>query len=123
MNLRPAARVSCVLALFTVDFAVAVPQATSGGDPAAHRALLDRYCAGCHSQKLKTGGLALDKADVTNPAAGAEVWEKVVRKVRGGLMPPAGMPRPDAASAASLVTYLETSLDRAAQARPNPGAL
>jgi hypothetical protein len=94
---------------------------TSGDDPAAHRALLDRYCIGCHNQKLKTAGLALDKADVTSPRAGAEIWEKVIRKVRGGLMPPAGMPRPDQASAARLVMYLETALDRAAEASPNPG--
>jgi mono/diheme cytochrome c family protein len=121
MNLRPAARVSCVLALCSASL-VAAPQVTTAGDPAAvHRALLDRYCTGCHNQKLKTANLALDKADVSNPPPGAETWEKVIRKVRGGLMPPAGMPRPDQASAASLVTYLETSLDRAAQAKPNPG--
>jgi hypothetical protein len=99
----------------------AAPQAPSGSDPAEHRALLDRYCTGCHNQKLKVAGLVLDRADVTNPPLSAEVWEKVVRKVRGGLMPPAGMPRPDQASTARLVTYLETALDRAAQAKPNPG--
>ena len=122
MNLRPAARVSCVLAMCAGHFGLSAgPQTGSAADAAVHRALLDRYCIACHSQKLKTAGLALDKADIANPVAGAEVWEKVIRKVRGGLMPPAGMPRPDQASAASLVAYLETSLDQAARFKPNPG--
>jgi hypothetical protein len=122
MNSRPAARVSCVLAVCAVHLGLsAAPQAGPAGDAAAHRALLDRYCTGCHNQKLKTGGLALDQADVRDPAVAADTWERVIRKVRGGLMPPAGMPRPDQAAATSLVTYLENSLDRVAQAKPNPG--
>src|SRR6202171_1782375 len=85
------------------------------------RALLDKYCVGCHNQRLKTADLMLDKADVNNVPAGAEIWEKVIRKVRGGMMPPAGMPRPDKAATDGLLSYLETSLDRAAAAKPNPG--
>src|SRR5881394_1438447 len=69
----------------------------SGQTPAAsQRALLDRYCVGCHSQKLRTGGLVLEKLDAAHPADQTETWEKVIRKVRAGLMPPAGLPRPDA---------------------------
>jgi hypothetical protein len=85
------------------------------------RALLDKYCVGCHNQRLKTADLMLDKADVNNVPAGAEIWEKVIRKVRGGMMPPAGMPRPDKAATDGLLSNLETSLDRAAASKPNPG--
>ncbi|PWU01225.1 MAG: hypothetical protein C5B51_23305, partial [Terriglobia bacterium] len=86
-----------------------------------HRALLDKYCVGCHNQKLKTADLMLDRADVNNPPAAPEIWEKVIRKVRGGLMPPAGLPRPDKTAAQGLISYLETSIDRAAASKPNPG--
>src|SRR6185437_777320 len=66
--------------------------------PASQRALLDKYCVTCHNQKLKTAGLTLDKLDVAHVADGAESWEKVVRKLHGGTMPPLGMPRPDQAT-------------------------
>jgi mono/diheme cytochrome c family protein len=85
------------------------------------RALLKRYCVTCHNEKLRTAGLMLDKADVSNVSQDAEVWEKVVRKLRAEAMPPPGMPRPDKAGYDSLATYLETELDRAAAANPNPG--
>src|SRR5262245_24236685 len=60
--------------------------------PLAPRALLDRYCVTCHNEKLKTAGLTLDSMDVANVAARADVWEKVIKKLRLGTMPPAGMP-------------------------------
>ena len=63
----------------------------------------------------------LDKMDVENVPADAPVWEKVVQKLRTTAMPPAGMPRPDNATYESFATYLETKLDRAAEANPNPG--
>lgn len=87
----------------------------------AVRALVDQYCVTCHNQRLRTGGLALDQVDAVNIPAGAEVWEKVIRKVRGNMMPPAGMPRPDAATMAAFVTGLEDALDRGAAAQPRPG--
>src|SRR6202043_1268801 len=59
------------------------------------RALLNRYCVTCHNEKLKTAGLMLDKMDVEHVGAGAEVWEKVIKKLRTYAMPPAGLPRPD----------------------------
>jgi mono/diheme cytochrome c family protein len=83
------------------------------------RALIDQYCVTCHNQRARTAGLTLDTQDVANPAAGAAVWEKVIRKVRGGLMPPVGVPRPDKTALAGLASYLETSIDRAAA--PTPG--
>lgn len=85
------------------------------------RALLDRYCVTCHNERLKTAGLTLDKIDVTQAAAHAEVLEKVARKLRAGQMPPAGRPRPEKAAVEAFVTALEGALDRAASAAPNPG--
>jgi mono/diheme cytochrome c family protein len=96
-------------------------QPDSSGSSSSPRPLLDRYCVSCHNQRLKTGGLALDTLDTANVGAGAEVWEKVVRKLRGGLMPPAGRPRPDQASYDHMASWLEAELDRAAMERPNPG--
>jgi mono/diheme cytochrome c family protein len=84
-------------------------------------AVLNRYCVTCHNDRLKTAGLALDKLDVNEVGADASVWEKVVQKLRSGAMPPAGRPRPDKTTYDSLVASLETSLDRAAEANPNPG--
>src|SRR6185295_3733757 len=100
------------------------PQAQTSG-PASpstppQRAALDRYCVGCHNDKTRTAGLALDGADFDQPGDHAETWERVVRKLRGRMMPP-GRPRPDEATYGSLVSYLETALDRSAAARPNPG--
>src|SRR5580698_8222212 len=62
------------------------------------QAVLDRYCITCHNEKLKTAGLMLDKLDFAHPGPNAETWEKVVRKVRAGMMPPGGAPRPDRAT-------------------------
>src|SRR5439155_9802068 len=92
------------------------------GQPvSAHRALLDRYCISCHNEKLATAGLKLDKVDVAKIGTDGALWEKVVHKLRTGAMPPADRPRPDAPEYRSLITYLETELDRAAEAKPNPG--
>src|SRR5262245_13564325 len=66
----------------------ATPSAASASD--AQRALVNKYCVTCHNQRAKTGGLTLDSIDLANPPAGVETWEKVIRKVRGGLMPPPG---------------------------------
>ncbi|MCE2543920.1 MAG: c-type cytochrome, partial [Acidobacteria bacterium] len=92
-------------------------------DAAAQRAVLDRYCVGCHNERTKDSyaGLALDTVDLTNAAAHAELLEKVVRKVRTGQMPPAGRRRPDEATRESLVRWVEAELDSAAAANPNPG--
>jgi hypothetical protein len=92
-----------------------VPSASAG------RAVLDKYCVGCHNQRTKTAGLALDALNISTVSAYAETWEKVVRKIRTGAMPPAKLPRPDKAAADSVVTWLETELDRSAVEHPNPG--
>src|SRR6266853_613661 len=83
--------------------------------------VVTKYCVTCHNERAKIGGLTLDKMDVSDPGAGADVWERVVRKVRVGMMPPQGAPRPDAATQTALVSYLTSSLDQAATAHPNPG--
>ncbi len=85
------------------------------------RAFLRTYCAGCHNSKLATAGLSFDSMDVTAPGAHADQWERVVRKLRTATMPPRGSPRPDPASYNEVARYLETELDRAAAASPNPG--
>ncbi len=85
------------------------------------QAVLSKYCITCHNQRAKTGGLALDTLNLAEVGNHAEEWEKVVRKVRTGAMPPVGRARPDKASADNLVTWLETELDRAAVEHVNPG--
>ena len=84
-------------------------------------ALINQYCVTCHNDKAKTAGLMLDKMDIDHAAEHAETWEKVVRKLRGGMMPPQGMPRPEQAKIDGLITWLETSLDQASAAHPDPG--
>ncbi|MCZ6877194.1 MAG: DUF1592 domain-containing protein [Acidobacteria bacterium] len=88
---------------------------------AQYRTVLNSYCVGCHNEAVGTAGLLLDKADVEKISLEPEMWEKVVRKLRTGAMPPAGMPRPDQATYDSLATYLERALDMASAAKPDPG--
>ena len=85
------------------------------------QALLNRYCITCHNEKANTAGLMLNKLDFTNPGKDAESWEKAVRKIRSGMMPPSGAPRPDRAALDAFADKLEAELDRAAAASPNPG--
>src|SRR5262249_38338215 len=96
-------------------------QQTKAPAPSTQRQFLDRYCMGCHSDRLKTGGLSLAQADPSKLAAQPELWEKVVRKLRTGVMPPSNMPQPSEADRAATVTWLETSLDAASVTKPNPG--
>ena len=89
------------------------------------RRVLDQFCVGCHNdrQQERHGGLTLERGavDLADPGAHAEVLEKVVRKLRAGQMPPAGRRRPPADVGGALTAWLESSLDRAAEAAPNPG--
>ena len=85
------------------------------------RTTLRRYCLTCHNARLQTAGLALDALDPERIGDRPDVWEKVVEKLRTGAMPPAGRPRPDRASYAAMAAGLESALDRAAEADPNPG--
>ena len=94
---------------------------TPAGAPQDHGALLKTYCVTCHNDRTKSGELSLEQMNVADVPKSAETWEKVIRKVRAGMMPPAGMPRPEPARLNGFVTYLETSIDRAAAANPRPG--
>jgi hypothetical protein len=96
-------------------------QKTTEPPTAAHAAVINTYCVTCHNEKAKIGGLSLEHADLIDIPKSAETWEKVIRKVRAGMMPPSGMRRPDKATLDGLASYLETSLDQAAAANPKPG--
>ena len=91
--------------------------------PPRSQELLDRYCVTCHSERLETAGLNLEQIDLAHVSEGegAELWEKVVRKLSTGAMPPPGRPQPPTEDRTDLLTWLETSLDDAATAQPNPG--
>jgi len=125
IGLMSKAVVSCLGVIFIgISFqqTAAAQTPNSNASPGApYRALMSRYCFTCHNEKLKTAGLVLSAADVDDPVAGAEVWEKVIRKLRTRGMPPAGMPRPAEPEYDSFANYLETAIDQAAAAHPNPG--
>ena len=94
--------------------------ASAASETSDQQAVVDQYCVSCHNERLNTAGLMLDKMDLGQVGEHAGVWEKVVRKLRGGAMPPSGAPRPDEAAYGSLVTWLEESLDRAAAGARHP---
>ena len=112
---------AAVALLAGLSSADAAPQAADGAAATTPRATFDKYCVSCHNQKLKTAGLMLDAMDVNKVGSQPEAWEKVVRKLRSASMPPAGVPRPDKATYASLSSWLENQLDHAASLQPNPG--
>jgi mono/diheme cytochrome c family protein len=96
-------------------------QASSQPPVAAHETLLRRNCIGCHNQRTRTADLALDTLNLANPGEQAAIWEKVVRKLRAGVMPPAGRPRPDPAATKSFLSWLEGELDSFAATHTDPG--
>jgi hypothetical protein len=103
--------------------AAAAQAPLAAGPSAPQRALIDTYCLGCHNQRAKIGGLALDTVDLSDVSKNPEVWEKAVRKLRGGLMPPPGTRRPDGVAVETFISSLEDALDRAAVTHPNPGRI
>ncbi len=112
-----------LLASFATLALMAAPQQDGDAPPAANpnRALVDRYCVTCHNQRLKTAKLELDTLDLAHPEKDGVKWERVIRKLRGGMMPPPGAPRPPLDAVSAFATYLEDSLDKASAANPNPG--
>jgi hypothetical protein len=88
---------------------------------AGERALVKQYCVTCHNGRTKAGGLLLDQLDVAQLTDNPAVWEKVVRKLRAGMMPPAGARRPDKTTLVHFVESLEQGLDQAAARKPDPG--
>ena len=123
MNVRS----SCLAAALLLGaFAAPGGAHAAGGQSAAAgqasaQALLDRYCITCHNERLRTADLALDAAELADVAAHAEVWERVLRKLHGRVMPPVGRPRPGEAEYEQLTSFLEAELDGAWNAAPNPG--
>jgi len=114
----------------TVIFAAASSFGAGSQQPAAPAAgkvlpaqvtVITQYCIGCHNEKSKTGGLSLEGLDMVNVGTNSQIWEKVVRKLRVRMMPPPGLPRPDENYYNAVVSNLESLLDRAAAANPNPG--
>jgi mono/diheme cytochrome c family protein len=110
-----------ILIVLCLQAGTAAQQPASAQGSGAAAAAVTKYCITCHNERLKTGGLMLDRIDATAPGAHPDVWEKVLRKVRTGTMPPPNMPQPPAEDKRALVAWLETSLDAAAEHTPNPG--
>ena len=104
---------------------VAEPQAPAPGRqdvaPQSEQELVKQYCVACHNARARTGGLSLEGLDPAAAAGQADVWEKVITKLRGGMMPPGGMPRPDETTLRAFAASLEQRIDRQALISPNPG--
>jgi mono/diheme cytochrome c family protein len=124
--------IAAALAAFTVVSAVtlggqsAAPVPARAAVPAgvdAQRALLDKYCVTCHNERVKTANLSLQDVDLTKVGEHAELWEKVVRKLRAGVMPPPDVARPPLAEYEGLRAWLESEIDRPAAAKVYPGSV
>ncbi|MFN7927852.1 MAG: DUF1592 domain-containing protein [Blastocatellia bacterium] len=111
---------SCAGAVYLLSAKSSALRVTAA-EVAAQRTFINENCVACHNDKAKTADISLDNVDYDNVGRSGDVWEKVLRKVRTGQMPPANLPQPAAATVKSFVTWLETSLDAAAKASPNPG--
>ncbi len=96
---------------------------SSAPTPQTARAFVDRYCVGCHNDKTRTANFTLQTADLNAVGAHPEIWEPVIRKLRAGMMPPAGMPRPPLAEYEGVRDWLETRMDQAAAAHPHSGSV
>jgi mono/diheme cytochrome c family protein len=118
-----AAGACCVALSALVVLRAGIPDDPAGAGMSADlvHANINQYCVSCHSARLKTGGLVLEGRDLAQLPVDADVWEKVLRKLRSGAMPPPGARRPEASATESLVQWLESSLDAAAAAAPSPG--
>jgi cytochrome c5 len=111
----------CALSLACAIWPTGLVEPASAQASGDYQKVVAQYCATCHNDRQKAAGLSLQGADPSRPAADPTTWEKVIRKVGAGAMPPAGAPRPDQASLDGMVQWLSTSLDQRAVARPNPG--
>jgi len=113
--------IGCAFGVLLASIGAAGRQsATSSSE---RRALLDRYCVTCHNDRLKTANLSLQGRDLTRVADQADVWEKVIRKLRAGAMPPPDVPRPPLVEYEGLRDFLEGEIDRAAAGKTSPGSI
>jgi cytochrome c551/c552 len=113
--------VGALVAAHATGLAQRRPAAVPAASPDAQAALVNQYCVGCHNDRVKSGGMSLQPLDVHHIDHQAPLAEKMIRKLRAGLMPPAGAQRPDANTLKTLAASLETAIDQAAAVRPNPG--
>ncbi len=109
----------CLIAFSLLVSMGASAQQSSAGDE--HQATVNQFCVGCHNDALRTAGLSLQGVDASNVGEDAEIWEKVLRKLKARSMPPSGMPRPDDSTYQSMASYITTSLDSLAMTDPRPG--
>jgi mono/diheme cytochrome c family protein len=93
----------------------------AASEKSSERAFLDTYCVGCHNARLKSGDLQLDSFDVGHVLEHAETGEKIILRLRAGMMPPSGARRPDAKALNTFIKSLESSLDSAEPKPPSPG--
>ena len=112
-------RLTLTTALMLNAWLTAAAQKPIASDPR----FVTKYCQGCHNDRLKTGGLSLQQMDPSQVGRSPETWEKVLRKLRAGMMPPSGAPRPERAVIDDFAGRLETSLDQYAAQHPNPGTV
>jgi hypothetical protein len=115
-------KVSRLITVAALAFGAWMPVAAQN-PVASDQQFVTRYCQVCHNDRLKTGGLSLQHMDPAQVSQSPETWEKVVRKLRAGMMPPAGMPRPQRPVIDEFVSDLEISLDKYAALHPNPGTV
>ncbi len=101
----------------------AVAADSQAATPAAQRALINQYCVTCHNDKTKIANFSLQTVDLNTVGDHPEIWERVIRKLRAGMMPPPGMPRPPVEKYDGLRDWLETQVDQKAALHPNPGAV
>src|SRR5262245_35235872 len=101
---------------------IAWGQSTGTMPVESQQTMVTKYCAGCHNDRAPSGGFSWTKIDLANPDLSSQQSEKVIRKLRAGMMPPAGMPRPDSTSLKSFVSSIETAIDQKASVRPFAGA-
>jgi len=119
---RPSASPKAAARTAAAQQSVAAAPTAPDPDVSKQRAVLDQYCVVCHNQKLKTANLLLDQLDLAHFADHADLGEKIVRKLRAGMMPPTGMPRPDPETREALITWMERELDSHATTNlPAPG--
>jgi mono/diheme cytochrome c family protein len=112
-----------VLAVAILGASQAASPQAGAPDTARHRATLDQYCVTCHNDRLKTSNLSLERLDLATAGDHPEIWERVVRKLRAGVMPPPDVRRPPLADYDALRDFLEAELDRKTAARLNPGSV
>jgi mono/diheme cytochrome c family protein len=113
--------IAFIVAAASVTGVSQTPASSTAAVGAPSAALLTQYCVTCHNARAKAGGLTLDPAELAQIDRHAEIWEKVIRKLQTGMMPPSGAPRPGRPAVDGFVTALQAQIDRAAAAKPFAG--